>query len=121
MCVMRTWFGRFLLAAAGLIWLAGCATTSSPDNPFVKLGDKTTSASASDGDGTGSGFASATPLDSPPLKPELLGEDPNDDLSIGKKYYRQGSYGLAEQQFRKVGRAASARRRILGRPRCVLR
>ena len=40
--------------------------------------------------------------DAPPLKPELLGDDPNDDLSIAKKYFRQGSYGLAERHFRKA-------------------
>ncbi len=38
----------------------------------------------------------------PKLTPELLGTDPNDDLAIGKKYYRQGSYGLAERHFRKA-------------------
>jgi Flp pilus assembly protein TadD len=43
-----------------------------------------------------------TPPDEPPLTPDLLGADPNDNLSIGKKYFRQGSYGLAEQQFRKA-------------------
>ena len=31
-----------------------------------------------------------------------MGTDPNDDLSIGKKYFRQGSYGLAERHFRKA-------------------
>jgi Flp pilus assembly protein TadD len=30
-----------------------------------------------------------------------MGNDPSDDLSVGKKYYRQGSYGLAERHFRK--------------------
>ena len=36
------------------------------------------------------------------MTPELLGADPNDDLSIAKKYFRQGSYGLAERHFRKA-------------------
>jgi Flp pilus assembly protein TadD len=36
------------------------------------------------------------------LTPELLGADPNDDLSVGKKYFQQGSYGLAEKHFRKA-------------------
>jgi Flp pilus assembly protein TadD len=36
------------------------------------------------------------------LTPELLGVDPNDDLSTAKKYFRQGSYGLAERHFRKA-------------------
>jgi Flp pilus assembly protein TadD len=84
-----------VLAAACLIGLAGCETTSTP-NPFAKLTDPDT---------TGSVFTPAEPgttPDTPPLKPELLGDDPNDDLSIGKKYFRQGSYGLAERHFRKA-------------------
>jgi Flp pilus assembly protein TadD len=38
----------------------------------------------------------------PPLTPELIGDDPNDELSLGKKYFQQGSYGLAEKYFRKA-------------------
>ena len=36
------------------------------------------------------------------MTPELLGADPNDDLNTAKKYFRQGSYGLAERHFRKA-------------------
>ena len=38
----------------------------------------------------------------PPLTPDLLGTDPLDDLNVGKKYFRQGSFGLAERHFRKA-------------------
>jgi tetratricopeptide (TPR) repeat protein len=43
----------------------------------------------------------------PPPPPEkqtgrILGTDPNDELSLGKKYFRAGSFGLAEQHFRKA-------------------
>lgn len=89
---------RVVFAAAGLILLAGCQTTSS-DNPLSKLGQSFASASDKDGDVTGSVI---TPADSPPATPTLLGDDPNDDLNIGKKYFRQGSYGLAERHFRKA-------------------
>src|SRR5258708_36072253 len=85
-----------VLAAVCLLWLSGCETTST-NNPLAK---------ASDADVTGSVLSpeatSDTTPDTPPLKPELLGADPNDDLSIGKEYYRQGSYGLAERHFRKA-------------------
>jgi Flp pilus assembly protein TadD len=37
-----------------------------------------------------------------PVTPELLGTDTNDDLNIGKKYFRQGSYGMAERYFRRA-------------------
>jgi Flp pilus assembly protein TadD len=32
----------------------------------------------------------------------LLGSDPQDDLSLGKKYFRAGDYGLAEKHFRRA-------------------
>ena len=96
---MRTRIGRAALTAACLIWLAGCQTTSI--NPFVKLDDATKPSAASEPDTTGTVAEPGVTPDTPPLKPELLGEDPNDDLSIAKKYFRQGSYGLAERHFRK--------------------
>ena len=100
---MRMSLGRAVIAAACLMWLAGCETTSNPDNPFVKLGNAITPPSgASDTDTTGSVLARDKAGGAPPLKPELLGADPNDDLSFGKKYFLQGSYGLAERHFRKA-------------------
>ena len=33
-------------------------------------------------------------------KKSLLGSDPNDDLSLGKKQYRAKNFGLAENHFR---------------------
>jgi Flp pilus assembly protein TadD len=93
---MSVRISRVALAAVCLMWLAGCETTST-NNPLSKSG-------SSDADVTGSVLAPETTSspDAPPLKPELLGADPNDDLSIGKKYFRQGSYGLAERHFRKA-------------------
>jgi tetratricopeptide (TPR) repeat protein len=110
---MRVRVGRVALAAAGLLWLAGCETTSTPDNPFKKLSESFSSISLEkplDRDVTGSIVTPAeatpspfgAPATPPPLKPELLGSDPNDDLSVAKKYYRQGSYGLAERHFRRA-------------------
>jgi Flp pilus assembly protein TadD len=99
---MRTSLCRIVLAAACLIGLAGCETTST-DNPFVKLGTAVTPPSAaSEGDPTGSVLTPERAGGAPPLTPELLGVDPNDDLSTAKKYFRQGSYGLAERHFRKA-------------------
>jgi Flp pilus assembly protein TadD len=97
--------GRIAVAAVCLVWLAGCETTSSPENPFRKLTDMFQSsapAPASDGDVTGSVEPVDAPAESPPAAPGLLGSDPYDDLSLGKKYYHAGSYGLAEGHFRKA-------------------
>jgi Flp pilus assembly protein TadD len=101
---MRTSLGRIVLAAACLVGLAGCETTSAPDNPFAKFGKLISPpAGAPDADTTSSVLAPAeTAGGAPKLTPELLGADPNDELSVAKKYYRQGSYGLAEQYFRRA-------------------
>jgi tetratricopeptide (TPR) repeat protein len=103
---MSVSLGRVVLVAACLVWLAGCETTS--DSPLAKLGNLT-SGKPSDGDVTGSVLTPdataetpGTPPGTPKLTPELMGADPNDDLNIGKKYFRQGSYGLAERHFRKA-------------------
>jgi tetratricopeptide (TPR) repeat protein len=73
------------------------------EKPLFKLPDLfAPRASATDDQPTGS-----TPIEKRVEKPgavtpRLLGTDPNDDLSIAKKYFRQGSYGLAERYFRKA-------------------
>jgi Flp pilus assembly protein TadD len=102
---MRVSVGRIAAVAACLVWLAGCVTTTTSDNPFAKVGaadEPQKDGAAADAEATGSIAAPPAPIDSPPATPELLGNDPNDDLSIGKKYFRQGSYGLAERHFRKA-------------------
>src|SRR4029078_293114 len=80
-----------------------CQTTSSTsDNPFAKLASATASTDAPDADTTGSVLAPGPKKKLPPLTPDLLGTDPLDDLNVGKKYFRQGSFGLAERHFRKA-------------------
>jgi hypothetical protein len=37
---------------------------------------------------------------SPLAKPGLVGDDPHDDLQLGKKYFRSNNFGLAEKAFR---------------------
>jgi Tfp pilus assembly protein PilF len=97
---MRARVGRVLgITAASLLWLAGCDATTSSLDPFKKFAfSKPTD--PPDPATTGS---VPPPLGAPiPATPELLGSDPNDDVSLAKKYFRQGSYGLAERQFRKA-------------------
>lgn len=36
----------------------------------------------------------------------LAGEDPNDNLNLGKRHYREANYGLAEQYFRRAAESA---------------
>lgn len=92
---MSVSLGRVLITAACLLWLAGCETTGSskPSDPLQ--------ADASATDPLSTGTVKPPLSREPPATPELTGKDPNDDLSIAKKYYRQGSYGMAERYFRK--------------------
>src|SRR5262245_17533178 len=88
------------ITAASLIWLAACETTSSL-NPF-KLSNSNGSETPDARAEVETTRSVQPPVRGPtPPTPELLGADPNDDLNIAKKYFRQGSYGLAEQRFRK--------------------
>lgn len=82
--------------AASLVWLSGCETST-------KLGDLFRSSSAppagmdqADPESTG------TVPGTDPGTAGLLGSDPNDDLSIAKKYFRQEDFGLAEHYFRRA-------------------
>jgi len=85
-----------VVAAACLVWLAGCETVSKLTSPGS---DSPLASAQPDGEPTGS---VPSLLGSQAATPDLLGKDPNDDLSVGKKYFRQGSYGLAERHFRKA-------------------
>jgi tetratricopeptide (TPR) repeat protein len=114
---MRT--ARILIAtAACALWLTGCETSSKFGNLWTaNPGDKSAEATASttatplaptDPPSTGSVVVQpAEPGPSgewvaPLAKPGLLGDDPNDDLSLGKKYFRSNNFGLAERHFRKA-------------------
>lgn len=103
---MRIRAVRVLCVAACLLALAGCS--SSPSS--FKLGsllpggadDTPPPPTASpDSEVTGS---IATPLaqaeDPFAVKDALLGGDPGDDLTLGKRHYREKHYGLAEKHFR---------------------
>jgi tetratricopeptide (TPR) repeat protein len=101
---MGTRVARLLIVVAtGLTCLAGCSTAT-------KLGDAsgpadTTVPATGDNDTTGSIVvppAEPGPNGEPvaPLsKPGLLGDDPNDDVTLGKKYFRANNFGLAEKKF----------------------
>jgi Tfp pilus assembly protein PilF len=96
---MATRAGRVLIAtAACLLSLNGCETST-------KLGDlfhsssATTQSTPAPADATGT----VQPFPQPDAVPKgLLGNDPNDDLSRGKKYFRAADFGLAERHFRRA-------------------
>ena len=105
-----------IIAAAGL-WLAGCTTSSSFSDLFCSKtpgADASASAQANetssephltvDGSAPVQAVEESTGSVAGPsgkkTAPGLLGSDPNDELSLGKKQYRANNYGLAEKHFR---------------------
>ena len=79
---------RVVAASACLVMLAACDITS-------KNASLTPGATP---DVTGT---TVTPIN-PDVADTLQGGDPNDDLSLGKRHYREQNYGLAEQHFRRA-------------------
>lgn len=76
---------RFVAVAVGVLWLAGCESTSQLSDTTGTLGDP--------------GAVSGDPL-APTA--DVLGTDPKDDLSLGKLHYKEQNYGLAEKHFRRA-------------------
>jgi tetratricopeptide (TPR) repeat protein len=118
-----------LIVGAASLWLAGCASSTKlsdlwaskgdganapavnaadakPNDPsWPKLAD-TPNAPAAGGDVTGTVVVqpaepgpSGEPV-APLSKPGLLGDDPHDDVQLGKRYFRSNNFGLAEKSFR---------------------
>jgi hypothetical protein len=106
--------GIRLLAAAGLAaatMLAGCTSSAKlsdlgkPDEQTAATGTDTNDTTNAPADITGSIVTqpaepgpSGEPV-APLAKPGFLGDDPNDDLQLGKKYFRNNSFGLAQKSF----------------------
>lgn len=87
---MRMRIGRVLVIAVSGLWLAACTTDGSGVLTSNDL--KTPGADA---------FASASSSDDVSAQ-NILGNDPTDDLSLGKKQYRVENYGMAERYFRRA-------------------
>jgi tetratricopeptide (TPR) repeat protein len=94
--------GRVLVATvACLLWLNGCETST-------KLGDlfqsRTETGQPAEGDLSSTGTLPPGPDDARPdqVPKGLLGNDPNDDLNLGKKQFRAANFGLAERHFRRA-------------------
>jgi Flp pilus assembly protein TadD len=87
---------RALFAIACLVALAGCSSSGQMADSKWGWGDDTPPPANPDVTGsTRSAPASLTVAD------ELQGGDPGDDLTLGKRHYRERNYGLAEKHFRK--------------------
>jgi Flp pilus assembly protein TadD len=100
---------RGLVVGAATMWLAGCSTSNSFSD---LLGTKAPSSDVSAPEANASEPQQSTaettgtvlaPLGVPAVAESgLLGSDPNDELSLGKKHYRANDFGLAEKHFRRA-------------------
>lgn len=122
---------RVLATAACLVWLAGCESSSKLGSLIQPAGSPEATASASEttattpaaaseaanpapeaanaaapaADVTGAVFAPTPRQAVPepaPLGPWSAAEDANDALSLGKRHFREGNYGLSQLHFRRV-------------------
>jgi len=101
-----------VLAALASLALAGCSATPGKSSLW-SWGEDTPPPAGAETTGSISKSALAettgsigTPAEAAPdprvVKDAMLGADANDDLSLGKRHYRERQYGLAEQHFRRA-------------------
>jgi len=69
---------RLVLSSVCLFALVGCETTAETTGTVVARKNDT------------------------PTSTGIMGEDPRDDVNLGKKHYRDNAFGLAEQHFRRA-------------------
>jgi Tetratricopeptide repeat len=98
---------RSVVAMVGLLWLAGCETTSVKPPEFLNWNGEKQSNTADDTTGSvggakdrGWGIGDKGPPAQP--VPPAMPSSPNDDLSLGRMNFTQGNYGLAERYFRRA-------------------
>jgi Flp pilus assembly protein TadD len=96
-----------VIAVAACVALLGGCTTSTKLSDLVSSKSAAPATTGAPGDFPEKAAAEATGSIAGPhsgpvqaTSPGLLGTDPNDDLSLGKKQYRAGNWGLAEKYFR---------------------
>jgi tetratricopeptide (TPR) repeat protein len=110
--------GRVVIALACLVALGGCETSTKIGDFFQRSDEAPTGALAEATPSNPLPNPLANPSPDPAADPattgsiggdkvatvedQLLGSDPSDDLSLGKKQYRAGNFGLSERYFRRA-------------------
>ena len=106
-----------MVASASLLWLAGCESlktidlSQSSDSQANASAEPATTASVPAPTGvvltTQPAPTGSAGTAEPVAQAGLMGTDPNDDLNLGKKYFRAQDFGLAERHFRRAVEAQS--------------
>ena len=98
---MRAQALRVVVATvACLLWLNGCESSTRLGDMFQSNTAATQGASPDDPAITGS--LPPKPREGAPAAAVPRSSDPNDDVSLGKKYFRAGNFALAERHFRRA-------------------
>ena len=104
------------MAAACLVWLSGCETSTKltsflggqRDDPATTASIENPADPADPADPATTGSVAMPTVNPTPdpivnaANPRMLGKSPYDDLSLGKKYFRSANFGLAEKHFRRA-------------------
>jgi Flp pilus assembly protein TadD len=99
---MRWSSSRLVTAAACLVLLSGCETSTKLGDLIHPQADDQATASLVDSAPTADPVTTGSVGNAGPADEGLLGGDPSDDLSLGKKQYRAGNFGSAERYFRRA-------------------
>jgi tetratricopeptide (TPR) repeat protein len=100
---MRSAVPRTLVIVSVGLWLAACSSVRNTQSDALGLKTGGADALAAMPPGPETPAAVPPPLGVPAAAEQgLLGSDPNDDLSLGKKYYRADNFGMAERYFRRA-------------------
>jgi len=101
---------RILIVGAAVLWgLCGCSTSGKVGDSASLAAANTAAAATKTADASdATGTVDVQPAEPGPAgepveplsKPGLLGDDPSDDIQLGKKYFRANKFGLAELHFR---------------------
>jgi Flp pilus assembly protein TadD len=94
---MRNGIARIVFLGMAALSLAGCSASGKFSNPFETKTDGTDALAAAPAN---EGASAPAPIAPAPVEGGLLGSDPYDALSLGKKQYRANNFGLAEKYFR---------------------
>ena len=98
---MRAQALRVVVATvACLLWLNGCESSTRLGDMFQSNTAATQGASQDDPAITGS--LPPKSREGAPAAAAPRSSDPNDDVSLGKKYFRGGNFALAERHFRRA-------------------